>query len=198
MLQQLFPAFRITLVLTILMGLIYPAAVTGLCQLMFPRQANGSLVKNANGQAIGSSLIGQNFSKPEYFHPRPSAAGNGYDGMASGGSNLGPTNADLTKRIAKDIEKFRAENPDYKGPIPADLLTTSSSGLDPDISPASAEAQTARVAKARGLPMEEVRGLVAQHTQGRTLGVLGEPRVNVLELNLELDKTTGAGGATHR
>ena len=199
MLQQLIPAFRITLVLTILTGLIYPAAITGLCQLMFPHQANGSLVKNANGQVIGSSLIGQNFSKPEYFHPRPSAAGkDGYDGMASGGSNLGPTNTDLTKRIADDIKKFRAENPDYSGPIPADLLTTSSSGLDPEISPASAEAQVARVAKARGISTEMVRGLVAGHTAGRALGVLGEPRVNVLELNLELDEASGAGGATHR
>jgi K+-transporting ATPase ATPase C chain len=190
MLQQLLPAFRMTLLFTILTGLIYPGAITGLCQLMFPRQANGSLVTNGSGQAIGSSLLGQNFARPEYFHPRPSAAGkDGYDGNASGGSNLGPTNPDLTKRVAADIAKFRTENPDYQGPSPADLLTTSGSGLDPDISPASAEAQAARVAKARGVSLERVRELVAENTEGRTLGVLGEPRVNVLQLNLALDRT---------
>jgi potassium-transporting ATPase KdpC subunit len=178
-----------TLLFTILTGLIYPGAITGLCQLIFPGQANGSLVKNAGGQVIGSSLLGQNFARPEYFHPRPSAAGkDGYDGNASGGSNLGPTNPDLTKRIAADIAKFRNENPDYKGPIPADLLTTSGSGLDPDISPASAEAQVARVAKARGTTATQVQDLVAQNTEGRTLGLLGEPRVNVLQLNLALDR----------
>ena len=189
MLQQLFPALRITLILTMLTGLVYPLAVTGLCQLIFPRQANGSLVTNAAGQAVGSSLIGQNFAKPQYFHPRPSAAGkDGYDGTASGGSNLGPTNPDLITRMKKDIAQFRAENPDYTGPIPADLLTTSSSGLDPHISPASAEAQIARVAKARGVSVEPIRQLVARYTEGRTLGMMGEPRVNVLMLNLELDR----------
>jgi K+-transporting ATPase ATPase C chain len=191
MLQQLLPAFRMTLLFTILTGLIYPGAITGLCQLMFPRQANGSLVTNGGGQVIGSSLLGQNFARPEYFHPRPSAAGkDGYDGKASGGSNLGPTNPDLTKRVKDDIAKFRAENPEYNGPIPADLLTTSGSGLDPDISPASAEAQVARVAKARSVSIERVRELVARNTEGRTLGVLGEPRVNVLQLNLALDRMT--------
>jgi K+-transporting ATPase ATPase C chain len=191
MLQQLLPAFRMTLLFTILTGLIYPGAITGLCQLMFPRQANGSLVTNGGGQVIGSSLLGQNFARPEYFHPRPSAAGkDGYDGNASGGSNLGPTNPDLTKRVKDDIAKFRAENPEYSGPIPADLLTTSGSGLDPDISPASAEAQVARVAKARSVSIERVRELVARNTEGRTLGVLGEPRVNVLQLNLALDRMT--------
>jgi K+-transporting ATPase ATPase C chain len=191
MLQQLLPAFRMTLLFTILTGLIYPGAITGLCQLMFPRQANGSLVTNGGGQVIGSSLLGQNFARPEYFHPRPSAAGkDGYDGNASGGSNLGPTNPDLTKRVKDDIAKFRAENSEYNGPIPADLLTTSGSGLDPDISPASAEAQVARVAKARSVSIERVRELVARNTEGRTLGVLGEPRVNVLQLNLALDQMT--------
>jgi K+-transporting ATPase ATPase C chain len=190
MLQQLLPAFRITLLFTILTGLIYPGAITGLCQLMFPSQANGSLIKDGTGQVIGSSLLGQNFTSPKYFHPRPSAAGkDGYDGNASGGSNLGPTNPDLTKRVAADIAKFRTENPDYQGPIPADLLTTSGSGLDPDISPASAEAQVARVAKARGVSVDRIRDLVARNTEGRTLGVLGEPRVNVLKMNLELDRT---------
>src|ERR1039457_2252011 len=189
MLQQLLPAFRMTLLFTILTGLIYPGAITGLCQLIFPSQANGSLVKNGAGQVIGSALLGQNFARPEYFHPRPSAAGkDGYDGNASGGSNLGPTNPDLTKRVKDDIAKFRSENPDFKGPIPADLLTTSGSGLDPDISPASAEAQVARVAKARGTTAGQVQELVAQSTEGRTLGVLGEPRVNVLQLNLALDR----------
>lgn len=189
MLQQLLPAFRMTLLFTILMGLIYPGVITGLCQLIFPRQANGSLLTNGSGQVIGSSLLGQNFARPEYFHPRPSAAGkDGYDGNASGGSNLGPTNPDLTKRVAADIAKSRIENPDYKGPIPADLVTTSGSGLDPDISPASAEAQVARVAKARGIPVERVRDLVGRNTEGRMLGVLGEPRVNVLRLNLDLDR----------
>jgi K+-transporting ATPase ATPase C chain len=190
MLQQLLPAFRITLLFTILTGLIYPGAITGLCQLMFPSQANGSLIKDGKGDVIGSSLLGQNFTSPKYFHPRPSAAGkDGYDGNASGGSNLGPTNPDLTKRVAADIAKFRTENPEYTGPIPADLLTTSGSGLDPDISPASAEAQVARVAKARGVSVDRIRDLVARNTEGRTLGVLGEPRVNVLKLNLELDRT---------
>src|SRR5258708_798003 len=124
MLQQLLPAFRITLLFTILTGLIYPGAITGLCQLIFPHQANGSLVKNASGQVIGSSLLGQNFARPEYFHPRPSAAGkDGYDGLASGGSNLGPTNKDLTDRITKDIGKFRQEHPAFQRPVPPDLLT---------------------------------------------------------------------------
>ena len=189
MLKQLLPAFRMTLLFTILTGLIYPAAITCLCQLMFPHQANGSLVKNASGQVIGSSLLSQNFARPEYFHPRPSAAGkDGYDGLASGGSNLGPTNPDLTKRLTSDLAKFRQENPDFRGPVPADLLTTSGSGLDPDISPASAEAQAARVAKARGVTVERIRDVIARHTEGRTLGVIGEPRVNVLELNLDLDR----------
>jgi len=187
MFQQLLPAFRMTLLLTVLTGLIYPGVVTGLCQLLFYNQANGSLT-TANGQVIGSSLIGQAFTKPEYFHGRPSAAGNGYDGMASGGANLGPTNQKLIDRVKKDVADFRKENPDYTGPIPADLLTTSASGLDPDISVASAEAQVARVAKARGTAPDQIRTVVASHTQGRDLGFLGESRVNVLELNRDLDQ----------
>jgi K+-transporting ATPase ATPase C chain len=187
MFQQLLPAFRMTLVLTVLTGLIYPGVVTGLCQLLFRSQANGSLI-TANGQVVGSSLIGQAFTKPEYFHGRPSGAGNGYDGMASGGPNLGPTNQKLIDRVKKDVADFRKENPDYTGPIPADLLTTSASGLDPDISVASAEAQLARVAKARGTSADQIRTVVTAHTQGRGLGFLGEPRVNVLELNRDLDQ----------
>src|SRR5713226_3002901 len=140
MFQQLLPGLRMTLLMTILTGLLYPGLVTGLCQLMFRDQANGSLV-TVNGQVIGSSLLGQSFAKPEYFHPRPSAAGNGYDGTASSGSNLGPTSRKLIDRVKNDAASFRKENPDYNGPIPSDLLTASGSGLDPHISPASAEAQ---------------------------------------------------------
>lgn len=176
-----------TIVLTILFGLAYPLVFTGLAQVLFPRQANGSLV-TVNGKVAGSELIGQSFTKPEYFHGRPSAAGNnGYDAANSGGSNLGPTNQKLVDRVKADVQKFRAENPDYTGPIPADLLTSSGSGLDPHISPASAEAQVARVAKARGVTPDRITELVAKHTDGRQWGIFGEPRVNVLLLNIDLD-----------
>ena len=185
MLQQLAPALRIMLVLTILTGLLYPGLVTGICQLAFPAQANGSLVFG-DGKVIGSALIGQSFSKPEYFHPRPSAVN--YDASNSGGSNLGPTNQALIDRVRSSLESFRRENPDYAGPIPADLLTTSGSGLDPDISPASALAQATRVARARGVVLAEVEKLIEQRTEQRQLGILGEPRVNVLLLNLALDQ----------
>src|ERR1700734_1673473 len=179
MLSQLWPALRINIFLTILLGVGYPLAVTGISQLVFPHQANGSLITK-NGQGIGSELIGQNFTKPEYFQPRPSAAGNdGYDPTASGGSNFGPTNQKLVDRVKASIDKFRKDNPDYQGPIPADLVTTSASGLDPDISPDSAGAQAARVAKARGVSGDQVNQLVAQLTEAPELGVLGEPRVNV-------------------
>jgi K+-transporting ATPase ATPase C chain len=188
MLKQLGPAFRITLVLTVLTGLLYPGLVTGLCQLLFHRRANGSLVY-VNGQAVGSALLGQNFTKPEYFHPRPSAAGNdGYDPTASAGSNYGPTNQKLIDRVKASVNAFRKENPRYKGPVPADMVTASASGLDPDISPASAEAQAARVAKARGVNLEQIQQIISARTEGRQLGFLGEPRVNVLSLNLELDQ----------
>ena len=186
--QQLGTGFKMMLVLTVLTGLLYPGVVTGLCQVLFPARANGSLVV-ANGHVIGSELIGQNFKKPEYFQPRPSAAGNdGYDPMASSPSNLGPTNQKLADRVKDSVASFRKNNPDYTGPIPADLVTASGSGLDPDISPASAEAQAARIAKARGVPVEQVRNLIAGHTQGRDLGFMGDPRVNVLEINLALDQ----------
>ena len=186
--QQLGTGFKMMLVLTVLTGLLYPGVVTGLCQVFFPARANGSLIV-ANGHVIGSELIGQNFKKPEYFQPRPSAAGNdGYDPTASGASNLGPTNQKLADRVKDSVASFRKNNPDYTGPIPADLVTASGSGLDPDISPASAEAQAARIAKARGVPVEQVRNLIAGHTQGRDLGFMGDPRVNVLEINLALDQ----------
>lgn len=185
MLQQLLPAFRMTLLLTILTGLIYPVAITGICQLIFPRQANGSLITGSNGQVVGSALLGQNFTKPEYFHPRPSNST--YDGANSGGTNLGPTNKKLIDRVKADADAFRKDNPDFTGPIPADMLTASGSGLDPDISPASADAQVSRVARARGIDPSKLRDLVAQNTEGRTLGLLGEPRVNVLNLNRILD-----------
>jgi len=188
MLSQLWPALRINIFLTILLGLGYPLAVTGLSQLLFPHQANGSLITQ-NGKVIGSELIGQNFTKPEYFQPRPSAAGNdGYDPTASGGFNYGPTNQKLIDRMKASVDKFHKENPDYHGPIPADLLTGSGSGLDPDISPASAQAQTPRVAKARGISADQLGLLVTQYTKAPDLGLLGEPRVNVLKLNLALDQ----------
>ena len=174
--------------MTLLTGLIYPLAVTGLCQALFRDKANGSLI-TVNEQVVGSALIGQNFSKALYFQPRPSAAGNdGYDPTASGGSNLGPTNQKLIDRVKASVEKFHKENPTYKGPLPADLVTASGSGLDPHISPASAAAQVSRVASARGISAEQLQTLVDEHTEGRDLGFLGEPRVNVLLLNLALDQ----------
>jgi K+-transporting ATPase ATPase C chain len=187
--EQILPGLRIKIFMTILLGVVYPLAITGICQVFFPHQANGSLI-TSGGKVIGSELIGQNFNRPEYFQPRPSAAGSdGYDPTSSGGSNYGPTNKKLIDRVQASIEKFRKENPDYQGPIPADLLTASASGLDPHISPASAYAQAPRVAKARGVPMDRVNQLAAQFTEGPELGILGEPRVNVLKLNLELDRT---------
>jgi potassium-transporting ATPase KdpC subunit len=186
--KQMLPGLRMTLWLTVLTGLIYPGLVTGLSQLIFPKQANGSLIQK-DGHVVGSSLIGQNFTRPEYFQGRPSAAGNdGYDATASGGSNFGPTSQKLVDRTKASVEKFRKENPDFTGPLPADLLTASASGLDPHVSPASAAAQVARVAKARGIAPEQIEQLVAQFTEGRDLGFLGEPRVNVLTLNLALDE----------
>ena len=187
--QHILPGLRIKIFMTILLGVIYPLAITGISQILFPHAANGSLVMAADGKVVGSELIGQNFAKPEYFQPRPSAAGNdGYDPTASGGSNYGPTNQKLVDRVSASIAKFRKENPDFHGPIPADLLTASASGLDPHLSPESAEAQIARVAKARGMAPEQVRGLVDRFTEGPDLGVFGEPRVNVLKLNLALDR----------
>jgi potassium-transporting ATPase KdpC subunit len=241
MLKELRPGFMMMLVMTVLTGLVYPAVITGIAQVVFRDRANGSLIV-ANGQVVGSRLIGQSFSKPEYFHPRPSAAGNGYDPTASGGSNLGPTSAKLINGTTKiddkknevvdfdgiedrivhycvdngipydssmpldafkdtqgnldDVKLIKAFNNDKaplvftpKTPIPADAVTASASGLDPHISPANVQAQAARVAKARGVSLEQVQALIARHTEGRDLGFLGEPRVNVLELNLALDQS---------
>jgi len=187
--KQLIIAIKVTLVFALLTGIAYPLLVTGLAKVLFRHQADGSLIP-ANGKIVGSELIGQRFTRPEYFHGRPSSAGNdGYDGLSSGPSNLGPTNQHLIERVQGDLKKFRAENPTFTGPVPADLLTASGSGLDPDISPASAEAQVARVAAARGVSADTVRQAVAANTEGRQFGFLGEPRVNVLKLNLALDQT---------
>lgn len=188
MLHQLGPALRMTVLLTVLTGLVYPGVVTGVCQLLFKDKADGSLVVQ-NGQVIGSGLLGQNFSRPEYFHPRPSAAGNdGYDPTASGGSNLGPTSQKLYDRMKASAAQFRKENPEFTGPIPADALAASGSGLDPDISIANADAQAARVARARGSGISSIEQLIASATEHRDLGFLGESRVNVLKLNLQLDR----------
>ena len=187
MFSEFKPAILMTLVFTVLTGIFYPLAITGAAQAMFHKQANGSLIER-NGKVIGSEHIGQNFTKPEYFHPRPSAAGSGYDAANSGGSILGPTNPALADRLTKDAAQFRKDNPDFTGPLPADAITTSASGLDPDITPANAMAQAARVARARGTSSDMVRSLVAGAVEGRDLGVFGEPRVNVLKLNLALDE----------
>ena len=183
--KNLVTAVLMTIATTILLGIIYPLVVTGIAQVVFPKKANGQLIE-ANGKIVGSRIIGQSFSSQGYFHSRPSAAGNGYDAANSAGSNLGPTNQHLIDRVKADVATAQSENPTQ--PVPIDLVTTSASGLDPEISPAAAAFQAPRVAKARGVTEEQVRQLVAKHTESRQLGFLGEPRVNVLELNLELDQ----------
>jgi len=179
-----------TIATTVLLGILYPLLVTGLAQLIFPKQANGQLIRGKDGVVVGSRLIGQPFSGPGYFHSRPSVAGAaGYDATASGGSNLGPTNAQLIARVNADVAKLQAENPGT--PIPVDLVTTSASGLDPDISPAAAEFQIRRVAAERKIPEAEVARLVLENSENRQWGFLGEPRVHVLELNIALDTRYG-------
>lgn len=189
--KNLLTAVRMTIVTTVLLGLIYPLVVYGLAQLFFRDKANGQLIRRGD-QVIGSKIIGQPFSSDRYFHSRPSAAGNGYDAGSSGGSNLGPTNSKLIARVNGDADTLHKEN--ARTPVPVDLVTTSGSGLDPDITPAAAYFQVPRVAKARGTNERELRALVESHIEGRQLGFLGEPRVNVLELNLALDQQSPLKG----
>jgi potassium-transporting ATPase KdpC subunit len=185
------PAFALLVAMTLITGAAYPAVVTAIAQAVFPSEANGSMLVTADGRTVGSSLIGQCFEQPEYFWGRPSAAGAtdenpcGYDGTSSAGTNLGPTSQALLDRVAAEVDRVRAAN--GGGPVPVDLVTTSASGLDPDISPAAAEYQVVRVAEARGISQDEVRAAVARHTDEPLLGFLGQARVNVLELNLDLD-----------
>jgi K+-transporting ATPase ATPase C chain len=186
MLSTLRPAIAMTALFTLLTGVAYPLAITGVVHALFPSQAEGGLIRDASGQVIGARLIGQGFAKPQYLHPRPSAAGTGYDAFNSAGSNMGPLNPKLAERMATDAAAIRKDAPGAS--IPADAVTTSGSGLDPDISPAYADLQVNRVAKARGVSPEQVRMALADNTDGRDLGFMGEPRVNVLELNLELDQ----------
>lgn len=195
-------AVRTAIVTFVLTGLIYPFVMTGLAQLLFPWRANGSLVTDEKGQVVGSELIAQGFANPAYFQPRPSAAGEkGYDATSSSGSNLGPTSKKLQDRINEDLKRLKEENPDASGPVPADLVTASSSGLDPHVSPQGALWQVPRIAKARGISPERVQAVVTANIEGRTFGILGEPRVNVLLVNLALDRQFGrpdVGGSSER
>ena len=189
MLRHLITAIRYTLITTVIFGLIYPLVVTGLAQVLFHDKANGQLLYQ-NGQLVGSRIIGQSFTAPQYFHSRPSAAGNGYDAANSGASNYAPTNKKLIDRVAGDVAALQVDHPGED--VPIDLVTASASGLDPNITPAGAEFQVARVARERHLSEAAVRKLVVQHTEGRQLGFLGEPRVNVLLLNMDLDQLSAA------
>ena len=191
MMQHVRPAVMMTVLFTLILGLGYPLAMTGIAGLAFPAQAGGSLVRDASGQVIGSSLIAQGFAKPEYLHPRPSAAGNGYDPMSSGGSQLGPLDQKLIDRVKGDAAAIRKD--DGPGAIPADAVTTSGSGLDPDVSPANAHLQAARIAKARGMTQSEALALISAHTDGAFLGFIGQPHVNVLAVNRALDASYPVG-----
>lgn len=189
MLASLRPALVMMALFTLLLGIAYPLGLTGLAQVIFPAQADGSLVRDATGEVRGSSLLGQSFAEAGYLHPRPSAAGDGYDASASSGSNLGPLNPDLAERVASEADALEAEID--RAAIPADAVTTSASGLDPHVSPAYALAQAGRIAEARGVAVEDVEGVIRTHVEGRTLGLLGQPRVNVLLTNLALDARFG-------
>lgn len=194
MLSHLRPAATLLLGLTVLTGIAYPLSVTGIAQLAFPDQAEGSLIRRPDGSVLGSALVGQSFTRPDYFWSRPSAAGKGYDAASSGATNLGPSSAALVDQVSRRVAALKAANPDAVGPVPVDLVTSSASGLDPHISPAAALWQAPRVAAARGLSLAQVQALISGATQGRTLGFLGEPAVNVLKLNLALDAVKTAGG----
>jgi potassium-transporting ATPase KdpC subunit len=185
-------AVRTTIVTLVLTGLIYPFVMTGLAQILFPWRANGSLVTDEKGEVVGSELIAQGFANPAYLQPRPSAAGEkGYDAASSSGSNLGPTSKKLQDRIKEDLKRLKEENPDARGPVPADLVTASGSGLDPHVSPQGALWQVPRIAKARGVAPDRVKAVIDANVEGRTFGILGEPRVNVLLVNLALDRQFG-------
>src|SRR5512141_2087898 len=185
-------AIRATIVTLVLTGLLYPCVMTGLAQVLFPWRANGSLVTDEKGQVVGSELIAQGFANPAYLQPRPSAAGEkGYDPTSSGGSNLGTTSEKLRDRVASDLKRLKAENPDAAGAVPVELITTSGSGLDPHVSPQGALWQLPRVAKSRGISLERVKAVIDENVEGRTFGILGEPRVNVLLVNLALDRQFG-------
>jgi K+-transporting ATPase ATPase C chain len=184
-------ALRATLVTLVLTGILYPLGMTGLAQVLFPTAANGSLARDGSGRIVGSRLLGQTFTNPAYFQARPSAAGNGYDPLASGGSNFGPTSAKLRDRVTADLARLRKENPEATGDVPAELVTASGSGLDPHISPSAARWQVARVAHARGVAVARIAATLEATISGRDLGFLGEPTVNVLELNLALDRQFG-------
>ena len=193
MIKHLGTSVRVTIVSIVLLGIVYPLAMTGIAQALFPRQANGSLVM-VNGRVVGSAIIGQLWTKPQYFQGRPSAAGKGYDPTQTGGTNYGPTSKKLIASTKATIAQLEKENPDASGPPPMDLVTSSASGIDPDISPEAAYWEAPRVAKARNMSVAAVDALVAQHVEGRTFGFLGEPRVNVLELNLALDMLRQSSG----
>jgi K+-transporting ATPase ATPase C chain len=194
MLNHIRPALVMVVLFTGLLGGAYPLAVTGVAQAAFPSQANGSLIKDADGKVVGSALVGQAFVQPAYLHPRPSAAGDGYDASASSGTNMGPLNADLAARVKDDTARLKAENP--TGAIPADAVTASASGLDPHVSPQYAALQISRIAKARGVKEAQVREIIESHIEGRTFGVLGQPRVNVLLTNRALDARLGRPDAS--